>query len=50
MLEENLELMLVIHELRLPNPPETGDFGSFAFLVGGAAVDGGFSALGRGWS
>lgn len=47
MLEENLELMLVIHELRLPSPPETGDLGSFAFLDGVAAVEGDFSALGR---
>lgn len=43
---ENLELRLVIHELRLPRCPEEGDLDSLALLVGGG-VDGTFSELGR---
>lgn len=45
-MDENLELILVIHELRLPSE---GDFGSFVPLAGGVAVGLVFSELGRVW-
>lgn len=45
-LEENLELMLVIQELRLP---KEGDFGSFGLLAGEGELGVDFSELERGW-
>ncbi|KAL9000919.1 MAG: hypothetical protein Q9188_005575 [Gyalolechia gomerana] len=38
-LDENFELMLVIHELRLPREPMEGDLESFAPLVDGEAIE-----------